>query len=114
MKRLIMFSVLMVLFAPMVFGFTLRFSPVTTYVDGSPIEVLPVMYDAWVDGSPLATGTTLTAIPLIDNAFGAVHTYKLRARLSDGRASDNVVATLTSPLDSRLPKAPAAPLSIGN
>jgi len=114
MKRLLMFAVLMCLFAPLVFGFTLRFDPVTMYEDGTPIDVLPVMYDAWVDGVPLATGTTLVAIPLIDNSFGATHSYKVRARLSDGRVSDNTVATLTSPLDQRLPKAPGAPLSIGD
>jgi hypothetical protein len=112
MRKVILLTIL--LLSPLMVGFTLRIEPVTTYTDGTPVDVLPVMYDAWVDGVPLATGTTLVAIPLIDNSFGAVHSYKVRARLTDGRVSDNLVATLVSPLDSRLPKAPAAPLSIGN
>ena len=97
-------------------AFRLYFTPVTTYTDGTQIEAQfrPVLYDAWVDGQVLATGATASPINLIDNTFGATHTYRLQSRLSDGRKSDNVVVTLSNPLDSRLPNHPAAPYSIGN
>ena len=110
MKKLMLITVLAL--SPFIFGFTLSFNPSTTYTDGTPLDV-PVNYDVWVDDVPLAIGTTATKIPLVDNSYGATHSYKVRARLTDGRVSDNVVAKLTSPFDQRIPKAPAAPLSIG-
>ena len=114
MKKL--FAITILALAPMIFGFKLYFTPVSTYVDNSAIEPanLPVLHDFWVGGAPLATGATTSPINLIDNTYGATHTYKGRTRLNDGRVSDNVTVVLQSPFDLRLPKAPAAGWSIGN
>lgn len=114
MKKLLAVTILAL--APMIFGFRLYFTPVTTYTTGENIEPsnLPVLHDFWVDGQPLAVGALTSPISLIDNTYGATHTYKGRARLNDGRVSDNVVVTLSNPLDLRLPKVPAAGWSIGN
>jgi hypothetical protein len=118
-KLIILLALVVVFFGTNALAFFLRFDSVKTYTDNTAIEPqFAVTYDAWVDGNILALGFPTVAtgqvkIPLIDNTFGASHSYKVRTKLSDGRVSDNVVATLTSPLDSRLPKAPAAPLSVG-
>jgi len=42
MKRLLMFAVLMAAFAPLVFGATIYFDKVTTYVDGSAISAAKI------------------------------------------------------------------------
>jgi len=118
-KLIVLLSLVVVFFGTNAESFFLRLDPVKTYTDNTAIEPqFTVTYDAWIDGNILALGFPTVAtgqvkIPLIDNTFGASHSYKVRTRLSDGRVSDNVVATLVSPLDSRLPKAPAAPLSVG-
>jgi hypothetical protein len=118
-KLLILLALVVVFFGTNADSFFINLTPVKTYTDNTLIEPqFTVTYDAWVDGNTLALGfptnATLVKIPLIDNTFGATHSYKVRTRLSDGRVSDNVVATLVSPLDGRLPKAPDAPMSIGN
>jgi len=116
-KILVLLAVIvLVMSTTAVMAFRLYFTPVTTYTDNTAIEPanLPVLYDFWIDGSPLAVGATSSPINLIDNTYGATHTYKGRARLADGRVSDNVVATLSNPFDLRSPKAPGVPLSIGN
>jgi hypothetical protein len=111
MKKILVLLALFV--ATTSFAFYLQIEPVTQYTDGTAIEATTgIFYDAWVDGAPLATMTPLTKIPLIDNTFGASHLYRVRTHLSDGRLSADYSATLVSPLDSRLPKAPVAPLSI--
>lgn len=118
MKKLAVLALaILVLIGTNAGAFFLNVQPVTTYTDNTLIEPqFTVTYDAWVDGNILALGfptnPTLVKIPLIDNTYGASHSYKVRTRLSDGRVSDNVVATLFSPFDQRPPKAPGAPLSI--
>lgn len=118
MKKLLMLALAIVLFlGSNASAFFLNLTPVSKYTDGTSIEPqFTVTYDAWVDGNVLALGfptaSVVVKIPLIDNTFGATHTYNVRTRMSDGRVSDNVVAILSSPLDSRLPGAPVAPLSI--
>jgi len=120
MKKLLILLILVVVF----FGtnadsFFLQTQPVTTYTDNTAIEpTIGIFIDAWVDGAPLGLmvpqTTPVTKIPLIDNTFGASHSYKVRTHLSDGRLSADYIVTLTSPLDGRLPKAPgaASPASI--
>jgi hypothetical protein len=112
---LLLFAVVLVM-STTAMAFFLQLQPVTTYTDGTPIETtVGVFYDAWVDGTPLATmfptGATVK-IPLIDNTYGATHIYRVRTHLSDGRLSADYIATLTSPLDLRLPSPPVAPLQI--
>ena len=116
MKRIIALLALFIAMPVAAQAFRLYFTPVSTYTDNTVIEPanLPVLYDFWVDGPPLAVGATTSPINLIDNTYGATHTYKGRTRLNDGRVSDNVVATLSNPLDLRLPKVPGAGWSIGN
>lgn len=111
MKRLPLLILLLLIFS----GFALRLQPVTTYTDNTAIEPgIGIFYDAWVDNTVLATmvptATPYVFIPLIDNTFGATHVYRARTHLSDGRLSADYIVTLTSPLDSRLPKAPDATL----
>lgn len=116
---------LIVLAVALIYGtnvsaFFLNLQTPTTYTDNTAFEpTIVVFIDAWVDGNVLATmyPTTLpaTKIPLIDNTFGASHVYKVRTHLQDGRLSADYSATLSSPLDSRLPSPPGAagvPLSI--
>lgn len=97
-------------------AFFLNLQPVTKYTDNTAIEpTVGIFIDAWVDGAPLATmfpQGNPTKIPLIDNTFGATHTYRARTHLSDGRLSADYTVTLVSPLDDRTPAAPGAPSSI--
>jgi hypothetical protein len=98
-------------------AFFLQVTTPSQYTDNTAIEpTIGVFLDAWVDGAPLATmfptTPSATKIPLIDNTFGTSHTYRVRTHLSDGRLSADYTATLSTPLDDRIPKLPAAPLSI--
>ncbi len=88
-------------------AFTLNWTHDGKYPDGTNVETtdLPVMFDAWQDGMQIANGVTIFSAPLVDNTFGASHIYKIRARLKDGRVSDNAVATLSNPADDRKPAA---------
>jgi hypothetical protein len=116
-KILVLLAVMVVVMSTTAaMAFRLYFTSVTAYTDNTAIEPanLPVLHDFWVDGQPLSVGATTSPINLIDNTYGATHTYKGRARLADGRVSDNVVATLSNPFDLRLPKVPGAGWSIGN
>ena len=118
-KLLVLLALVVVFFGTNADSFFLQLQPVTTYTDNAAIEpAIGIFIDAFVDNAVLATmfptASPVVKIPLIDNTFGASHSYKVRVHLSDGRVSDNVVATLVSPLDGRLPKAPGAPMSIGN
>lgn len=118
MKKLALVALAIVAFLGTNAGaFFLNVPPVTKYTDNTAIEpTVGIFIDAWVDGVPLATmfpqGYPVTKIPLIDNTYGAVHTYKVRTHLSDGRMSIDYDATITSPLDDRTPAPPGAPLSI--
>lgn len=109
---LVLVAVVFAVFSTNVSAFRLNFAPVTTYTDGATITGVTIMYDAWQDNVPLAS-VSASPFQTLDNTYGGTHTYRMRTRLSDGRVSKEVVATLTSPLDSRLPAAPeGAPLSI--
>jgi hypothetical protein len=87
------------------YAWRLNFQPVTQYKDGAQITGVQIMYDAWQDGVSLGAVTS-SPFQTLDNTYGATHTYTIRTRLSDGRVSDNTVASLRSPLDSRVPKSP--------
>jgi len=111
-KRIVWVAVVIILFLGSNAGaFFLRLDPVREYTDNTAIEpTIGIFIDAWVDGSPLAVmfpqGILETKIPLIDNTFGAVHTYRARTHLSDGRVSADYTVELTSPFDDRIPLAP--------
>jgi len=95
MKRLLMFSVMMVLFAPLVFGATIYFDRVTTYVDGSAIpsaKIPTIVYRAYTgpsDTGPWTAGGTVTdnlALPALEPAAGTTLWYSVDATL-DGMTS---------------------------
>ena len=99
----------MLMFGTNVHSFFLNLDPVTMYTDNTLIAPpVIVYYDAWQDNTAIAFKTPLTKIPTLDNVYGASHVYRYRTHLSDDRLSADVVATLVSPLDDRIPKAPAA------
>jgi hypothetical protein len=114
MKKVIVLCILFAVVPTMAQAYRLFWGAVSTYTDNTAIEPanLPVMYDAWQDGVPIAVGTTILFAPLNDNTKGKVSTYTIRARLTNGATSDNSVANLTSPLGQ--PKPPAVPMSVGN
>lgn len=116
MKRIIIFLALFILAPVGAQAFRLIFTPSSGHTDNTAYTSaeLPVVYDFWIDGAVLATGAPGSPISLTDNTYGAVHTYKGRTRTADGRVSDNVTVTLTSPFDLRIPGAPGVPWSIGN
>ena len=100
MKRLLMFSVLMCLFAPLVFGAFIDFDKVTTYVDGSaiaPAKIPTIQYRGYYGVSP--TGPWTPAGVVTDNltitapdpAVGGTMWYTVDATL-DGQTSNKGVA----------------------
>ena len=95
MKRLLMFSVMMVLFAPLVFGATIYFDRVTTYTDGSAIpsaKIPTIVYKAYTgpaSAGPWTPGGTVTdnlALPALEPAAGTTLWYSMDATL-DGMTS---------------------------
>ena len=105
MKRFLLFAVLMVAFAPLVFGETLSWDAVTTYTDGKSITDDSVVYDAWGNDTSIANGITGTSTAFTVDK-GSVVNLKVRARLvRQGGVSDNSTLSYTSPLG--LPGNPA-------
>lgn len=120
MKKIIAIALLLALGPTAAEAFRLYFTPVTTYTDNTAIEpqYYPVLHDFWVDNTVLAVGVAASPVNLLDNTYGATHVYTGQARLSNDplnrKSAVSPGVTLTNPLDSRLPKVPAAPWSIGN
>ena len=100
MKRLLMFSVMMVLFAPLVFGSTIYFDRVTTYTDGSAIpsaKIPTIVYKAYTgpaSAGPWTAGGTVTdnlALPALEPGAGQTLWYTVDATL-DGMTSAKAAA----------------------
>ena len=100
MKRLLMFSVMMVLFAPLVFGATIYFDRVTTYTDGTnidPAKVPTIVYKAYTgpaSSGPWTAGGTVTdnlALPALEPGAGQTLWYTVDATL-DGMSSAKAAA----------------------
>ena len=89
MKRFLMFVVLMCVFAPMVFGWTVQWQPVTTYTDNTSIEPakMPVKYEIKKDGTVLVTGTTATSFVFTDTVHGLTRSFTAKAILQTGEES---------------------------
>ena len=100
MKRLLMFAVLMCLFAPMVFGATIFFNKVTTYTDGSAIpaaKIPTIVYKGYTGPAatgPWTSGSAVTdnlALPALEPAAGMTLWYTVDATL-DGQSSTKAAA----------------------
>jgi len=108
MKRLLMFTVLMCLFAPLALGWTVSWGPVTTYTDNTAIESskLPVKYEIKKDGVVLVTGTTATSYVFSDTGHGLTRSFTAKATLNTGEASaESPAYSWTVPLG--VPRHPA-------
>jgi len=100
MKRLLMFAVLMCLFAPMVFGATIFFNKVTTYSDGSAIpaaKIPTIVYKGYTGPAaigPWTSGSAVTdnlALPALEPGVGQTLWYTIDATL-DGMTSTKAAA----------------------
>lgn len=100
-SRILIFSLLLVLWAPMAFSWTLQWSPVTKYTDNTVIT-RPVTYDTWVDNVSLDTGLTGISTTLPPPGSGVTHLYEVAAvvdNVSSTRAGLNWTSPLSQPED---------------
>jgi hypothetical protein len=114
MKRALLFAALTVVFAPLVFGATISFDRVTTYIDGSaiaPAKIPTIQYRGyygpaptgpWTAGATVTDNVAITAPdPIPDPPPGNTIWYTVSAIL-DGQESakavpDSKTATIMTP-----------------
>ena len=85
MKRLLCLAGMFLLFS----GFTLNWSPVTTYVDSTPIgpEAQGVFYNVEMDGTQTATKIAATSWVLPAVPKKSSHTFRAQTVLGTGEVS---------------------------
>lgn len=87
MRRLAVVVILAL--SPFIVGWTVSWSPVTTYTDNTLIEAskMPVKYEIKKDGAVLVTGTTATSYVFSDTGHGLVRSFTAKAVLQTGEES---------------------------
>ena len=87
---------IVVLWSPMVFGWTFQWGPVDKYTDNTVIT-RPITYNTWLDNVPFGTGLTGTLIPIPSPGSGVNHLLEVAA-VVDNVSSARAGLSWTSPL----------------